>query len=67
MKTEAEIRAELADVEQRYAHLLDRKAELIQINAPVALLQTSVEAKRAAFAFVLGEKFVPRVGEQRGR
>lgn len=67
MKTEEEVRAELAAVESRYAHVLDRRAALIEVNAPVALLQTSVEAKRAAFAFVLGEEFVPRVGSGRRR
>lgn len=54
MKTEIEVRAELARTEDdpraRY------RTASVQINAPLALIQTAIEERSAALRWVLGER-----------
>lgn len=57
MRTEAEIRAALAVIEQD--DRLKAPCATIAINAPLALIQLSLETQRDALLFVLGERSRP--------
>jgi hypothetical protein len=56
MKTEDEIRAQIKQVEKDNDHLICQKGALLQINAPVALMQISVKSGLDALYWALGEK-----------
>lgn len=62
--TEEKIRARLAeiDADDRYHY----KPAEVQINAPLALVQVSMEAEARALAWVLGE-YPPRSGPRKGK
>ena len=53
MRTEAEIRARIAEIEadDRFSY----EPALVQVNAPLALVQVDLKANRAALLWVLGE------------
>lgn len=64
MKTEQEIRAELAtiDADVRYHY----EPATVFENAPLALIQTALEIKAQTLAWVLGEK-PPKQRRKKGR
>lgn len=56
MKSEQEIRDQIKEIESDNDHLINQKGALIQINAPVALLQISTKSRLDALYWTLGEK-----------
>lgn len=57
MRTEKEIRAEIADVEKAYKSVLTGSTATILINAPRALMQLTAQTKLGELYWVLGEKY----------
>lgn len=61
MKTEKEIRDEIADLEDVNRHVLKGSLATIQIDAPKALQQLAIESKLRMLYWVLGEKYVSKL------
>lgn len=57
MKSEQEIRAQIADLEMAYASVLNGSAATVQVNAPRALMQMGASSELSALYWVLGEKY----------
>lgn len=57
MKTEQEIRDEIARVWKDYGHVLKGRLVNIHINAPVALMQIAGETKLRTLYWCLGEVY----------
>lgn len=62
--TEKQIRARIAEIDydERYHY----PPALVQVNAPLALIQVSMQATASALAWVLGEK-PPPSGPKKGK
>lgn len=56
MKTEAEIRADIAKLTESYQHVLDCGPATVIINAPRALMQLEAVARLETLYGMLGEK-----------
>ena len=56
MKTEKEVRSEIAKVTKDYWHVLDCYPATVEINAPRALMQQSATSQLDTLYSVLGEK-----------
>lgn len=57
MKTEKEIQEQIKQIEKDNKHLLTGGLATIQINAPRALLQLSVECKLETLYWILEKKW----------
>ena len=57
MKTEAEIKANIAQLERDYAHVLEGSRATVQVNAPRALMQVSAQSRLEVLYWVLGGKY----------
>lgn len=57
MKTAAQIREAIKQVEADYAHVLTGKVSTVSVNAPRALMQLEAQAKLRALHWCLGTKY----------
>lgn len=57
MKTEAEIKAKIRDIESRYASVLTGSTATIAVNAPRALIQLDAQTRLQALHWVLGTEY----------
>lgn len=56
MRTEIEVLERIKQVEKDNEHLLNQKGAHIQINAPVALLQTNLRGTLNALYWIIGKE-----------
>lgn len=61
MKTEAEIRAMIAKLENDYEHILTGSIATIAVNTPRALQQLASESELRTLYWVLGKQFKSRL------
>jgi hypothetical protein len=56
MKTEAEVRAEIKEIEEGYEHVLSGSLATTQINAPRACMQIEAVSRLQGLYWMLGER-----------
>lgn len=61
MKTRKEIQKAIDDLKTEYAYILTGPASTIQINAPRALMQLSVESQLKTLHWVLGTNYISKL------
>ena len=66
MRNEQEIRKEIADIERANQHILVGGLAIIDINAPVALMQLSAESRLRELYWVLGETYESKLKRNEG-
>jgi uncharacterized protein (DUF736 family) len=61
MKTEAQVRSMIKEIETSFKQQLTGRVATIQVNAPLALIQVGEEAKLRALYWVIGEQYVSKL------
>jgi hypothetical protein len=57
MKTEKEVKAKIAEIEESYKHILTGSVATVAINAPRALEQIAAETKLITLHWLLGTQY----------
>lgn len=61
VKTEAEIKSKITELEKSYSHVLTGSYATVQVNAARALEQMGVETKLTALHWVLGTTYISKL------